>query len=55
MTRSQLANVAIIIDIAMEGTPQRNARGVFRTQSNIYDGAFLAKIVNGFHAVLTKK
>ena len=43
MCWSQLANVAIIIDIARYLTQPRDARGAFRTQWNIYDGAFLRK------------
>ena len=42
MAWSQLANLDIIVDISKLTQP-RGARGVFRTQSNIYDGAFLRK------------
>ena len=43
MTWSQLANVAIIIDISRQLTQPRDARGIFRTQSNIYHEDFLQK------------
>ena len=43
MTWSQLTNVAIVIDIARQLTQHINARGVFRTHLNIYNGAFLRK------------
>ena len=43
MTWSQLAYVAIIIDISRQLTQPRDARGIFRTQPNIYDGDFLQK------------
>ena len=43
MTWLHLANVAIIVDIARWLTQPRDARGVFRTQSKFYDGAFLQK------------
>ena len=48
MTWLQLANVAIIIDIASQLIESRDARGVFRTQSNIYDGAVLQKQLTAF-------
>ena len=40
MTRPQLTNLAIIIDKAKQLTQTRDARGVFRTQANIWDKVF---------------
>ena len=40
MTWSQLANVTIIIDSARLQTQARDSQRL-RTQSNVYDGAFL--------------
>ena len=40
MTWSQLANVTIIIDTARLRTQTRDSQRL-RTQSNVYDGAFL--------------